>query len=108
MRIGVIPDFVPFRVFPAKNLRPLVRRQTNHEERRRDILFLQDVQDFWRPGWVRPVIEGDSKFFLGCSDLVDVVGERIGIVLLAGNEVSGGVVSKSAVTAFRSIVEVTK
>src|SRR5205807_10611817 len=56
--------------------------------------------------WVRPVIEGDSKFFLGCSDLVDVVGERIGIVLLAGNEVGGGVVSKSAVTAFRSIEEV--
>src|SRR5438105_15389678 len=106
MRIGVIPDFVPFRVFPAKNLRPLVRRQTNHEERRRDILFLQDVQDFWRPGWFRPVIEGDSKFFLGCSALVDVVGVRIAIVLLAGSEFGGGVVSKGAVTAYRSTEEV--
>ena len=88
MRVGVIPDFVPFRVFPAKQLRPLVRRQADHKEGRRDVLFLEHIEDFGSPLPIRPVVEGDGQFFLGGADLVDAIGERIGFVLFVGNEIA--------------------
>src|SRR5207237_8618889 len=86
--------------------RPLVSVQTDHEKSRRHILLVQDIEDFWGPGWIRSVVEGDGEFLFGRANLVDVVGKRIGVVLFAGNEVGGGVITKGAVAPLRGIQEV--
>ena len=106
MRIRVIANFVAFRVFPAEKLRPLVGIQTNDEKSRRHIFLFQNVENLGSPGRIRPIVEGEGEFFLCRPDLVDVVGERVGIVLFTGDEIACRVVGKGPVAALGSVDEV--
>ena len=63
MSEGVIPDLVAFFVDTACDIGVFVGLNTNNEEGRRSVLFLQDIENFWRPLRVRSVIEGQSNCF---------------------------------------------
>src|SRR6266850_2522845 len=80
MREGMISNFVAFGVLALENVRPLVGHVADYEEHTRHVFLLQNVQDLRRPFRIRAIVKGKNHFFIRCADLVNVVGERDGIV----------------------------
>ncbi len=105
MGISMVAYFMAFSVFPLHDLRPLTSRHADHEKCRGDFLFLEDVQDFGRPAIVGAIVKGNRDFVVGRAELIDVVGERIGIVIFAGDEIAGPIVNEAATAALRSVGE---
>src|SRR5712671_4466023 len=105
MGVGVIADLMAFGVFALHDLRKLAGVDTDYEKRCRNVFLLEDVEDFGSPAEVGAIVEGDGDFVVGRANLVDVVGERIGFVFLAGKEVAGGIVNETAHAAFGRVGE---
>ena len=106
MRIGVVADFMTFRIFLAEKLWPPVGIPPDDEEGRRHIFLFENVQNLGSPSRIRAIVESKRELPVGGADLVDMVRQRIGVVFFGGNEVRRGIISKGTVTALRSIEEV--
>src|SRR6266700_1091845 len=92
MRKRMIPDFVSLGVLALQNIRPAARWIANYEKYSRSIFLLQDVEDFWGPARIRPVVELNCNFFVRPADLVDVVGKRNGVIGLIGEKTARRIV----------------
>src|ERR1700674_5017621 len=105
MRVGVVANLMALGILALHNFWPLAGVHADYEKRGGHFFLFEYVENFWRPALVRTIVEGDGDFVVRRADLIDVVGEGIGFVFLAGYEIAGRVVDKAAQAALGSIGE---
>src|SRR6266403_177428 len=84
MREGMISNFVAFGVLALENIRPLVGHVADYKEHTRYVFLFQNVQDLRRPFRIGAIVKGKNHFFMRGADLVNVIGERNGVVRFIG------------------------
>src|ERR1700682_1274078 len=99
MRKGVVSDFVAFGVLALQQVWRAIGLVANDKKRSRNALFLQDIQNLWSPLAIRTIVEREHDLLLRTAKLINVIGERVGVVIFAGDEVRGRVISEAALAA---------
>src|SRR5207249_2092924 len=74
---GVITDLMPLGVDTLEQTRRLVRGEAGYEERGRDVLGAEYVEDAGREARVGAVVEGERDLSGSASPLLDLVGVRV-------------------------------
>ncbi len=103
MRKGMVADFVALGIFAFQDIRRAVGLFSDDKKYSGGFLLFQHVQDFRSPAGIRAVVERQYQLVLGGADLLDVVRKREGVVLFAGKQVGGLVVSEGAAAMFGDV-----
>src|ERR1700722_17799628 len=102
MRVGVITDFVPLRIFALQQAEVLIRIAANDEECCGGVFAFQDVENLRRILGIGAVVEAERQFFAGrSSQLLDAIGERNADITLVHDGVGGGIEAKRALALLR-------
>ncbi len=96
VRIGVIADLVSLGVDALEQTRRLIGGEAGHEERGRDVLRPQHVEDAGREARVRAVVEGERDLPRRASSLLDLEGMRVAREVLVDDRSRGGVAADVA------------
>src|ERR1700722_17441286 len=99
---SVVSDVVAGLIFVANDFRKLASRFTDDEEGGRNILLFQNIQDLRSPSFVGAIVEGKGELGWRGAHLLDAPGERIGLIGLVVDDVTGGIVIDGAAAALRS------
>src|ERR1700738_1861919 len=91
MGVGMVPDLMAFGILALHNFRPLTGIHADYEKCGRHFLLFEDVENFRSPPSVGAVIEGQGNLVVRGAYLINVIGKRVGLVLLAGEGVGGRV-----------------
>src|SRR5580658_1329412 len=103
---GVIADFVAFGVLAFENFGMLIRGFADDEKHAGGLLVLEDVENLGSPARIGAIVEREHDLFVfRAAYLVDVVGKRVFLIGLVGEEIRRNVVDETSAAGFWHIRE---
>src|SRR5882724_5556864 len=101
MRVRVVADLVAVRVDPLEQARRLVRRETDHEERRLHVLLAKYVENPGREARVGTVVERERDLAGRVTALLDLIGPGIAREALVDDRPRLGIAADLAAAGLR-------